>query len=422
MRVTPDSQIELRLLAEMNSGKTLAFDHFSVDLGAGATTLGLFGADSGVLNLMDLGLRSNVARFDLHNAINCLHYFDKLATVVVGFESGLMKSYRFKMSKSAKWQVKSKSDLIQHFSLPSKLFIEGRNFTEKIEHNDHELVGLQTLKIFSSAVTHMVADEAQNTIVFRSADHELFFMKTRTSKSKGLEVVPLFLLQLSTQIRDFRFHAGGRRLMFSLSTGLVLSVQVPGDSEIDNRRNFLIELKDPRLDTRVARMTMMEFQKPQLDENDLFYVLNGSTGEENIEWDPEAISVILEVENKASLGELGRLIRAQIEECQQIEEQVKEESSKNSEKDMEDPSSSEVSPEPEPAVPIESVKIGDQVDFGELEKKDLVLVGSEGNFLGYLYVLEIHKYTGRPVGTDQAARVACEWSNRQKTVLRSRRR
>lgn len=344
---------------------------------------------------MDLDRRMNVARFQLNNSINCLHYFEELRTLVVGFESGLMKSYLFRMAETDKWGVQSKNDLIQHFSLQSKMLIQGRNFTETIEHNDHELVGLQTLKIFSSAVTHLIAHETRQTIVFRSNQHELFFMKMQMSKSGKLKVAPLFLLQMEARIRDFQFHSEGKRVMFALTTGNVLSVEIPPETDIDNRRNYLVDLKDARLKTRIARMTMMQFQKPQLDENDLFYVLNGSTGEENVEWDPEPISVLLDVQCKRSIGQLGQLIQNQIEESRQLEEQMKEEHSKEKERDKPE---AETEALVAPQVPIESVKIGDRVDFSQIDQKDLVLVASEGNFLGFLYLLEIRDYLGKWTG------------------------
>jgi hypothetical protein len=215
-------------------------------------------------------------------------------------------------------------------------------------------------------------------------------MKLQRLDSGKMNIIPLFLLKMESEIKDFKFHHEGNRLMFALHSGQVISVEIPDEKDIDNQRNYLIELTDKRLNTRIATLTMMEFQKPQLDENDLFYVLNGSTGEENIEWDPEPISTILEVNQKESLSELTRILQEKIEECRKIEEKeavgTKEENKKESKEDNEN----EVENDP----PLESIKIGDSVDYRSILEKDLVIVSSEGNFLGYLYVLEINKFSG----------------------------
>jgi hypothetical protein len=353
--------------------------------------LGLLGSDSGILELMDLDQRMSLAKFNLLNNINCVLYLEEYKTVIIGFGNGLMKSYNLIVNKSYDWTIRSKNDLIKYFSLESKLLIKNKKFTENVEHNQHKLKGIQILKIFSASITHMITNKTKDCLVFRSSNNEMFIMKLKSHKYDSVEIVPLFLLQMETEIKDFKFHHEGKKLMFTLSSGKVISVEIPDESEIDNQRNYLLDLKDKRLKTRVANLTMMEFQKPQLDENDLFYVLNGSTGEENIEWDPEPISTVLEVIHKEALSNMARVLQERIEECKHIEEQQAMRSNQE-EKTTSEENNKEEKNEDKP--PLESIKIGDCVDYKSILEKDLVLVSSEGNFLGYLYVLEINELKG----------------------------
>lgn len=386
----------------MHSGQTRAFGKFALHTGERRRNLGLLGSDSGVLDVMDLDARSNVARFGLNSPISCLHYFDALETVVLGFESGLVKSFALRLNKSARWQVESRQDLVKHFSLGSKVLVQGKHFLEKVEHNDHELVGLQVLKVFSSAVTRAVASERSRAVVFRSARDELFFMKTRVAEPGAtLRMVPLFLLQLQARVHDCKFLEHSGRLLFALATGQVFSVGVPDESHIDNQRNFLLELGDARLQTRAAELAMMEFQKPQLDENDLFYVLNGSTGEELVEWDPQPVSAVLEVACPESLAELAQAVRAQAEEARRLDEHTRQDHAEPQDPEARGPPAVQ-----SPAAPVESVKVGDSADLEAFAQKHLALAASQGNFLGYLYLLELRVYTGG-AGVASVGRRAC---------------
>lgn len=352
--------------------------------------VGIFGSDSGIVKLMDLSQRRTFAQFNLENRINCLLFFPKWKTLLLGFESGLLKSFHLELGDLPKFKNPSKLDLMKFFSLKSKTLRASKNLTENLEHNGHHLKGIQMFKIFSSGISHMIANAQRDCLVLRSHENELFVMRL-FKNANDLHISPSFLLQTESKIRDFKFHNEGTRIMFALEEGKVVSVKVPDESEIDNQRNYLIDLSDPRLETRATTLSMMQFQKPQLDENDLFFVLNGSSGEENVEWEPEPVSVILEVSKKSPLILLGKIIQAQMREAEEIQSEIP-----SKEKEKTDSAEKEGGQD-KASKKIEGIKVNQSFDFESLENLDLVLASSEGNFLGFLYLIQIDKQKGRVI-------------------------
>ena len=348
--------------------------------------LGLFGSDDGSLKLLNLKERYSLATFPLKNQINSVLFIEPLNLVLVGFESGIMKSFSLKVDTSK--FVNSNQNLFKLYSMQSKEIRDEEGFIDIIEHNNHKLKMNQMFNVFSCGIKTMIVSPCQNHLAIQSINNEVFVMILRNSTSSKNIIRPLFLVKISEEMTDLKFQNNQQRLMFGSSNGKIVSFKLPEEREIDNRKNYLMELNDPRLEIKYIQISMMEFQKPKLDENDLFYVLNGSSGQENIEWDPEKINSLLEV----PLGSGFQVLSEQLqEELQQIEEsEMVQEEIKNSKKQNESKESNE--PKLVEKKMVDTVKIGKNVIVSESLEGSLILATSEGNYLGYLYILQLLEF------------------------------
>ena len=129
---------------------------------------------------------------------------------------------------------------------------------------------------------------------------------------------------------------------------------------------------------------MMDFQKPKFDENDLFFVLNGPGAFENVEWEPEPISKVLDPLEPSSIFSLFEKVQGARKQ-EEEEEEMKEALSKDQKGN---PSSGR-----EQSI-FGSIEVQTDVKMDEITNKEIILVTAQGTYAGYVYLINLFKLAG----------------------------
>lgn len=145
------------MILQTNSGLTRAFTRLDYTKAELTTEMAILGSDDGNLKLMTLQDRQTTANFKLKSRINAVQYIQQANIIIVGFESGLLKSFELSLNDNNIAQAIPQKDLFKLYSMKSKeteLTVE-----EEIVANGHRLKRVQMFKVFSSPLRKIILND-----------------------------------------------------------------------------------------------------------------------------------------------------------------------------------------------------------------------------------------------------------------------
>lgn len=89
--------------------------------------------------------------------------------------------------------------------------------------------------------------------------------------------------------------AFGLNIFAGTSDGRIISFELKRISDELNRRNY--EIDTSYLNVKSGCLRMMEFQKPKIDENDINFMLSDNIETVDVEWDPTRINTLAKISN-----------------------------------------------------------------------------------------------------------------------------
>lgn len=342
----------------------------------------MFGTSFGNLKLVDLENRITFASFPLKNKITSIEFIESLNIALIGFSDGSLQSFEIYIDHTQFKELKSEKQLSKIYTIDSKESQDEFGFAQSIIYNKNTINKFQLFKVFSVAIESITISQNLQFVSLLSTNNELFIFEMNIFEKKNKILSPFFMIKISEKIENLKFLETSSRLYFSLISGKVISIRIPGKEEINNKKSYLIDLNDPKLDIKYSQISMMTFQKPKQDENDLFYVLNGSSNQENIEWKPDSITSFTYIPCQSNLFSLFNEAKQEFEKIEQQEKQLIDSESKNNNTNV-----------------IQNKALNDKFhieqneDIDKYDLDNLLLVTSQGKYLGYIYLIKLRDWS-----------------------------
>lgn len=139
------------------------------------------------------------------------------------------------------------------------------------------------MKVHNCAITHIKFSGSGDYLAVVSKKGEIFFFKCESTGA--LQLKPLCMYPLNVEITCIVWNRLSTHLLVGCKSGSIFEIAAPIEEECDTSETYLRE----DLDKKESKIMMMEFQKPQKDEDDFLLGIEDKRDEVEVEWDPEPI-------------------------------------------------------------------------------------------------------------------------------------
>lgn len=159
----------------------------------------------------------------------------------------------------------------------------------KVYDDQFKLVDLK--KLFYQEVRSIFVEEDKIVCLCKS---EIFVLKIEAGKIRGI----FLYLSGTAEFTVVNQHKGAIQAGFS--NGFVRSIELKEFPVEKTEKNFVIPPDELSEQTGLIRMALE--QKPQIDQNDIMFVLNENMEKVDVEWDPMPIRAIIHLPSNEEEG------------------------------------------------------------------------------------------------------------------------
>ena len=271
--------------------------------------------------------------------------------IFLGYSEGICLEFnkKEKMTKSRKLDFYGITSIC---SFDENLLVGNKKGILTLFSENFEI--LDFLKVFDQPLNEILTE---GNFIICVAKNEIFILSINLEKKNQTEKIfqGQYLYKIEkTSISSISLKS--KNLFIGLQNGEIRKIDILKIDPKKNEKNF--QIKKNLLNEKKGILKMAEFQKPKQDENDIKFVLNDKIEEIDVEWDSLCIRSILCYEEESEIPKIS-------EKEENFENLKKSRFSENTNKN-------------------EFLR-----NFGDFEQDERVIVSSEGEFIGFVYLIKI---------------------------------